>query len=75
MPDSLAHTRRHSSRFAATGRWSLPVLAIIGIWQNLGLAMVLFLAGLKSIPRDLYDAADIDGCRSKLDLRFSRGHH
>ncbi|MES5486349.1 sugar ABC transporter permease [Bradyrhizobium sp. INPA03-11B] len=39
----------------------LPVLAVIGIWQNLGYAMVLFLAGLKSIPQDLYDAADVDG--------------
>ncbi|MFB9947519.1 carbohydrate ABC transporter permease [Rhizobium puerariae] len=46
----------------------LPVLAAIGIWQNLGYAMVLFLAGLKSIPQDLYDAADIDGA----DLWFDR---
>ncbi|GLS33082.1 multiple sugar transport system permease protein [Mesorhizobium albiziae] len=45
----------------------LPVLAIIGIWQNLGFAMVLFLAGLKSIPQDLYDAADIDGADAWLD--------
>ncbi|MDQ7251043.1 carbohydrate ABC transporter permease [Dongia sedimenti] len=45
----------------------LPVLAAIGIWQNLGFSMVLFLAGLKSIPRDLYDAADIDGADSWLD--------
>ncbi|SFT84814.1 carbohydrate ABC transporter permease [Paraburkholderia aspalathi] len=45
----------------------LPVLAIIGIWQNLGFAMVLFLAGLKSIPQDLYDAADIDGADRWLD--------
>ncbi|OPY94415.1 ABC transporter permease [Bradyrhizobium sacchari] len=46
---------------------ALPVLAIIGIWQNLGFAMVLFLAGLKSIPRDLYDAAEIDGADRWLD--------
>ncbi|MDK1389497.1 sugar ABC transporter permease [Sinorhizobium sp. 8-89] len=46
----------------------LPVLAMIGIWQNLGYAMVLFLAGLKAIPQDLYDAADIDGA----DLWFDR---
>ncbi|MGX9147693.1 carbohydrate ABC transporter permease [Mesorhizobium sp. 128a] len=46
---------------------ALPVLAIIGIWQNLGYAMVLFLAGLKSIPQDLYDAADIDGADAWLD--------
>ncbi|RWQ22771.1 sugar ABC transporter permease [Mesorhizobium sp.] len=45
----------------------LPVLAIIGIWQNLGFAMVLFLAGLKAIPQDLYDAADIDGADLWLD--------
>ncbi|TYL92550.1 sugar ABC transporter permease [Bradyrhizobium rifense] len=46
---------------------ALPVLAVIGIWQNLGYAMVLFLAGLKSIPQDLYDAADIDGADLWLD--------
>jgi len=45
----------------------LPTLAAIGIWQNLGYAMVLFLAGLKSIPQDLYDAADIDGADGWLD--------
>lgn len=45
----------------------LPALAAIGIWQNLGYAMVLFLAGLKSIPQDLYDAADIDGADLWLD--------
>lgn len=45
----------------------LPVLAVIGIWQNLGYTMVLFLAGLKSIPLDLYDAADVDGADHWLD--------
>ena len=45
----------------------LPVLAVVGIWQNLGFAMVLFLAGLKSIPQDLYDAADVDGADLWLD--------
>ncbi|MET3591783.1 multiple sugar transport system permease protein [Mesorhizobium shonense] len=46
---------------------ALPVLAVIGIWQNLGYAMVLFMAGLKSIPLDLYDAADVDGADHWLD--------
>jgi multiple sugar transport system permease protein len=45
----------------------LPVLALIAIWQNLGFAMVLFLAGLKAIPQDLYDSADIDGADGWLD--------
>ncbi len=45
----------------------LPTLMVIGIWQQLGLAMVLFLAGLKAIPQDLYDAADVDGADGWLD--------
>ncbi len=43
---------------------ALPTLCMIGIWQMLGLNMVLFMAGLKSIPRDLYEAADVDGADS-----------
>jgi multiple sugar transport system permease protein len=45
----------------------LVALAVIGIWQNLGFAMVLFLAGLKAIPKDLYDAASVDGADLWLD--------
>jgi multiple sugar transport system permease protein len=45
----------------------LPVLAVIAIWQNLGFAMVLFLAGLKLVPQDLYEAAAIDGADGVLD--------
>jgi multiple sugar transport system permease protein len=45
----------------------LPALALIGIWQNLGFAMVLFLAGLKAIPSDLYQAAEIDGADGWFD--------
>jgi multiple sugar transport system permease protein len=45
----------------------LPTLAVIGIWQLLGFNMVLFMAGLSAIPRDLYEAAEIDGCTAALD--------
>ena len=44
----------------------LPVLAFIGVWQNLGFAMVLFLAGLKAIPDDLYQAAAVDGAGRQI---------
>jgi multiple sugar transport system permease protein len=45
----------------------LPALAVIGVWQNFGNAMVLFLAGLKAIPQDLYAAAAVDGADGPLD--------
>lgn len=43
---------------------ALWVLATIGIWQSFGFNMVLFLAGIVSIPRHLYEAAEMDGARS-----------
>lgn len=50
---------------------ALYALGVIGIWQALGLNMVLFLAGLKAIPKDLYEAAAIDGADGAWD-RFVR---
>lgn len=50
---------------------ALLALAAIGVWQNLGLAMVLFAAGLKSIPTDLYEALAMDGADGAWE-RFRR---
>ncbi len=36
-------------------------IAVIGIWSIIGYNMVLFLSGLQEIPKDYYEAADIDG--------------
>jgi multiple sugar transport system permease protein/sn-glycerol 3-phosphate transport system permease protein len=41
--------------------WSMPAIIIVYVWKNMGFAAVIFLAGLQAIPRDLYDAARIDG--------------
>ncbi|HIG54934.1 MAG TPA: sugar ABC transporter permease [Candidatus Latescibacteria bacterium] len=40
---------------------SLPALALLGVWSGAGYNMVIFLAGLTEIPRDFYEAAEIDG--------------
>jgi multiple sugar transport system permease protein len=45
----------------------IPTLAAIGIWQLIGFNMVLFLAGLSAIPRELYEAADVDGASHPVD--------
>ncbi len=39
-------------------------LAAIGIWENAGFNMVLFMAGLTAIPRELREAASVDGAQS-----------
>jgi multiple sugar transport system permease protein len=46
---------------------ALPTLAVVGMWQLIGFNMVLFLAGLSAIPKDLYEAAEIDGCAGSVD--------
>lgn len=42
-------------------KWAFPAIIAMGLIKNLGYNMVLFLAGLQSIPNHLYDAAKIDG--------------
>lgn len=50
-----------------SGRWltdpnlAMPSVIIVGIWRNTGFYMVIYLAGLQSIPRQFYEAAEIDG--------------
>jgi multiple sugar transport system permease protein len=57
----------HEIGFLSEPAYVLPTLAAIGVWHLIGFNMVLFLAGLSAIPRDLYEAAEIDGCRSGID--------
>ncbi|OUT72662.1 MAG: lactose ABC transporter permease [Synechococcus sp. TMED19] len=42
---------------------ALPSVMVVTLWKGLGYYMVIFLAGLQGIPRDLYEAAELDGCR------------
>jgi len=42
--------------------WAKPALIIMGVWQTVGgYNMILYLAALQGVPRDLYDAAEVDG--------------
>jgi multiple sugar transport system permease protein len=50
--------------------YALPTLIAMGAWRNLGFGMVIFLAGLQAIPKDLYEAATIDGARKWSQLRY-----
>lgn len=41
--------------------WALPSVGLIGTWVEIGLAVVLFMAGVQRIPNELYEAARLDG--------------
>ncbi|KFI26416.1 carbohydrate ABC transporter permease [Paenirhodobacter enshiensis] len=53
--------------FLGTPALLIPTMALIGVWQILGFNMVLFLAGLTAIPKDLTEAARMDGAKSPVD--------
>jgi multiple sugar transport system permease protein len=46
------------------------VIALLGIWKGVGWTMVIFLAGLQSIPVELHEAAAIDGAGGWQRLRY-----
>ena len=47
----------------------IPSFAIVGIWQGLGYQVVMFMAGLESISKSMYEAADVDGANERQKLR------
>ncbi|MEP3246360.1 MAG: sugar ABC transporter permease [Sneathiella sp.] len=48
-------------------KYTMGVVAFIGIWQAFGFNMVLYLAGLTGVSKDLYHAAEMDGATSGWD--------
>ena len=54
-------------------KFVMPSLGIVTIWQGLGYYMLFYLAGLQSVPKDLYEAAELDGAgfwRKHLNITF-----
>ena len=44
--------------------WAMPSIAIMATWKNVGLYIILFLVGLQSVPRSLYEASSLEGATS-----------
>jgi multiple sugar transport system permease protein len=49
--------------------WAMPTIILFAVWKNFGYNMIIFLAGLQSIPEDLYEAARIDGAGTWKQFR------
>jgi multiple sugar transport system permease protein len=48
-------------KWIADPSYALPSLMMVSIWISIGFNMIIYIAGLQNIPKDLYEAADIDG--------------
>ena len=49
---------------------SMPCLILMGVWHGMGYNVIIFLAGLQSIPRAYYEAAEIDGANKWQGFHF-----
>ena len=50
--------------------WSMPAIIAFAAWKNFGYNMIILLAALQAVPRELYEAARIDGASAFARFRF-----
>ncbi|MCP5158827.1 MAG: sugar ABC transporter permease [Gammaproteobacteria bacterium] len=50
--------------------WAMPAIILMAVWKNFGFNMIIFIAGLQSIPTPLYEAARIDGASAWRQFRY-----
>jgi multiple sugar transport system permease protein len=49
--------------------WAMPAIILMAVWKNFGFNMIIFIAGLQSIPARLYEAATLDGADAFRQFR------
>ncbi|MDO5136272.1 MAG: sugar ABC transporter permease [Eubacteriales bacterium] len=57
-------------RWAASQTWALPTIIGLTVWKNMGYYMVVYLAGLQGVSKELYEAASLDGANSFQKFRY-----
>ncbi len=50
-------------------QWAMPAIVLLSVWKNFGYNMIILLAGLQAIPKDLYEAASLEGASWWQQLR------
>lgn len=66
--DLLGNTR--AVNFLGQAATALPTVAFIGVWKDVGIYMIYWLAALQSVPQDVIEAAEIDGANKWQVFRF-----
>lgn len=60
----------HGGNWLADAHSALIVLILVNVWQFVGMTMIIYLAGLQAIPKELYEACEIDGAGYGGKLRY-----
>jgi raffinose/stachyose/melibiose transport system permease protein len=62
--DALAVVGIAGPRWLVDPKYALLSVALVDVWKGVGLATVIYIAGIVSVPREFYDAARVDGATS-----------
>lgn len=52
------------------GKWAMVSIVVVSLWKNMGMLVILFMAGLAAIPRDIIESAKIDGANGLQRIFF-----
>jgi raffinose/stachyose/melibiose transport system permease protein len=67
--DTLALVGIEGPKWLVNPNLALFSVAFVDVWKGVGLATVIYIAGIVSVPRELYEAARIDGASSLASFR------
>jgi multiple sugar transport system permease protein len=56
--------------WTGSASWAMISVAALTVWWTIGFNFILYLAGLQDVPRDVYDAAALDGVNPWTQLRY-----
>lgn len=59
-----------SQNWLGSTQLALPALMILGVWKQTGYFMIFYLAGLQSLPHEIFEAADLDGASTLQATRY-----
>ncbi|HEY0791367.1 MAG TPA: sugar ABC transporter permease [Chthoniobacterales bacterium] len=63
VDSALTFLHLPSPNWLGSERWAMAAMILMSVWQGFGYNMLVISAGLRSIPRPLYEAAAIDGAK------------
>ena len=67
---ALAAVGIEGPRWLVDPKWALMSVALVDVWKGVGLATVIYIAGIVSVPREYYDAAKVDGATPAKLFRY-----
>ena len=68
--EALAVVGIEGPRWLVDPKWALMSVALVDVWKGVGLATVIYIAGIVSVPREFYDAAKVDGATAYKLFRY-----